>query len=628
MELVKIKDVFISIKNGASIQQDKLSGGIPITRIESISNNIIDLEKLGYAGIINESFEKFYLQDGDILMSHINSVSHLGKAAIYEKRNEKIIHGMNLLCLKADKKVLFPKYAFYFFTTTQFRDSIKKITKKSVNQASFNITSFYDIEIPVLLLLDQIHIANILGKAEKLIAQRKESLRLLDAFLKSTFLEMFCTNKEIESWHETSFGKLVEQKKVSMRSGPFGSSLLHGEFSETGDIKVLGIDNVVNNRFEWKRNRCITLEKFQELKRYQVFPNDVLISIMATVGRTAVVPENIPISINSKHLAAITLDKETLNPYFVSFAFQTHPTILKQMKNSMKGAIMDGLNLTIIKSIKFKHPPIHLQNQFASIVSKTETLKKQYTASLRELENLFGVLSQKAFKGELNKAEQIVSTYALKEMSLSIAAEPTVVFEKTVSTIPPAKKGFAKQVLGGKIVSLFKNDKYFTHIKFQKLQYLAEQIAEEDLLWNYYRQSAGPYDNKFMHTVSNKLKQNKWFEENNYKFYPLPKANDVDKYYSGYFGNKEEKLNKLFSLLENATEKFCEAVAAVYAVWNNHIILKKPFDATEIKKEFFEWSSRKGEIFTENEFDKTLPWMQNQKIIPTGFGQLIKEKLK
>src|SRR5690606_631058 len=38
---------------------------------------------------------------------------------------------------------------------------------------------------------DQIRIANILGKAESLIDQRKESLRLLDEFLKSTFLGMF-----------------------------------------------------------------------------------------------------------------------------------------------------------------------------------------------------------------------------------------------------------------------------------------------------------------------------------------------------------------------------------------------------------------------------------------------------
>jgi type I restriction enzyme S subunit len=62
---------------------------------------------------------------------------------------------------------------------------------------------------------------------------------------------------------------------------------------------------------------------------------------------------------------------------------------------------MDGLNLTIIRRIKMKLPPIELQNKFGVTFEKTETLKTQYQQSLQELENLYGSLSQKAFRGEL-----------------------------------------------------------------------------------------------------------------------------------------------------------------------------------------------------------------------------------
>ena len=48
-----------------------------------------------------------------------------------------------------------------------------------------------DLEVPVISVTDQLHIANLLSKAENLISQRKESIRLLDEYLKSTFLEMF-----------------------------------------------------------------------------------------------------------------------------------------------------------------------------------------------------------------------------------------------------------------------------------------------------------------------------------------------------------------------------------------------------------------------------------------------------
>lgn len=508
--------------------------------------------------------------------------------------------GSTIALLRKKQPELYSTSFIGIFLQSQYQYLRNKSTGATIPHISRK--ALEDLQIPAINIFDQLHIANLLSKAENLIIQRKESITLVDEFLKNSFLEIFYTNSEIDNWNEVSFEELAEKKKASMRSGPFGSSLLHGEFTETGDVKVLGIDNVVTNRFTWKRSRCITNEKFKELRRYRVYPNDVLISIMATLGRTAVVPKDIPLCINSKHLAAITLNKEIANPYFVAYAFHSHPLIVRQMSNSIKGAIMDGLNLTIIRRIKLKLPPVELQNKFGEMFEKTEALKTQYQQSLQELENLYGSLSQKAFKGEL--------------ISSSVKQ----------SAIPENKKGFAKQVLGGKIVSLFKDDKNFTRIKFQKLQYLAEHIAEENLLWNYYRQSAGPYDNKFMHNVAIKLKQNKWFEERRYKFYPLQKVNDIDRYYQNYFGSKRDRLDELFGLLKNASEKFCEAISTSYAVWNNHIILQQSFDEEKIKTDFFEWSSRKGNLFTEDEFEKALAWMQKHAIIPNGFGELIKEK--
>lgn len=326
--------------------------------------------------------------------------------------------GSTMVKLNVKDKKQFSPFFIYRFLQTKSEFLKRKATGATIMH--INRKSLEQLDVPEFDLNHQLHIADILGKAENLIVWRKESIAKLDEFLKSTFLEMFYSNSESVNWNETRVEELAEKKKASMRSGPFGSSLLHGEFTETGDVKVLGIDNVVTNRFTWKRNRCITNEKFKELKRYRVYPNDVLISIMATLGRTAVVPEDIPLCINSKHLAAITLDKKLANPYFISYAFHSHPFIVRQMSNSVKGAIMDGLNLTIIKRIKLKLPPIYLQNKFGNVFLKTEALKAQYQQSLQELENLYGILSQKAFKGELS----------LKDEGMLMAAESAVNYTK------------------------------------------------------------------------------------------------------------------------------------------------------------------------------------------------------
>ena len=85
--MARLGDVFSVIRNGASIKQTDGAGGLPITRIETISNREVDRNKLGYAGIKGaDKYRGNILQDGDILMSHINSEKHLGKVALYKKQ--------------------------------------------------------------------------------------------------------------------------------------------------------------------------------------------------------------------------------------------------------------------------------------------------------------------------------------------------------------------------------------------------------------------------------------------------------------------------------------------------------------------------------------------------------------
>ena len=350
MKQVKIGEAFSSIRNGATIQQDKVVDGTPVTRIETIADGTVDWNRLGYASIKGDNFKDFYLQDGDILMSHINSISHLGKVAIFENRNEKIIHGMNLLCLKTNSEKLLPKYAFYYLKSLLFRNSIKKITKKSVNQASFNISNLREIKIPLPSLSDQIQIVTILSKAENLISQRKESIRLLDEFLKSTFLEMFgdnITNKK--KWEKPELKK-------------FGKIITGNTPPRNND------DNYSSNFVEWIKTDNIKGESTYITNAVEYLSASGLESAR-TVESGALLVACIAGSIESVGRAALTDRK-------VSFNQQ-------------------------INAIQPNEEPIELQTQFAQIVEKTEALKTQYQQSLQELENLNGALSQQAFRGEL-----------------------------------------------------------------------------------------------------------------------------------------------------------------------------------------------------------------------------------
>ena len=80
------------------------------------------------------------------------------------------------------------EFLYYYFLSIK-----SELIKKGVGggQPNISATILKDTKIWIPSLSIQFNIVNILNKAENLIAQRKESIRLLDEYLKSTFLEMF-----------------------------------------------------------------------------------------------------------------------------------------------------------------------------------------------------------------------------------------------------------------------------------------------------------------------------------------------------------------------------------------------------------------------------------------------------
>lgn len=170
-----------------------ITSGIPVTRIETISTGEINYAKVGY--IPNESgYETFRMQKGDILYSHINSLSQIGKVAYY-KGDKEIYHGMNLLLLRANEG-LDKQYLYYTLLTDHMRHMAQVIAKPAVNQASISTSDLKRVKIAVPPLAEQRKIAEVLGvwdeaieKQARLIeklALRKRALmqRLLSAKLR------------------------------------------------------------------------------------------------------------------------------------------------------------------------------------------------------------------------------------------------------------------------------------------------------------------------------------------------------------------------------------------------------------------------------------------------------------
>ncbi len=232
MELKKCKlgDCLTMIENGAVIKQKKGADGFPITRIETLSNDKFNRDRLGYADIHDISkYSHYILDDKDLLMSHINSRAFLGRTVLYRKKtNEQIIHGMNVLRLKTDENKLNPIFAYYYFKTPSFRTAIDHIRKDAINQSSLSTQDIKNIDISIPSITEQNRIAHILYGFEQKNSLNSDINQNLEALAKQIydywFVQFDFPNEEGKPY-KSSGGKMVWDKKLK-REIPEGWDVL------------------------------------------------------------------------------------------------------------------------------------------------------------------------------------------------------------------------------------------------------------------------------------------------------------------------------------------------------------------------------------------------------------------
>ncbi|MCM8510950.1 restriction endonuclease subunit S [Acinetobacter bereziniae] len=387
-----LDELCIFIRNGKSVKQSKDVDGLPITRIETIANQTIDSDRVGYAGLTEEEGKSHLLECGDILFSHINSLEHLFKTAIYTGFPEKLVHGMNLLCIRPNPQLIFPQYLLHLLRSSRIRTSLLQFANKSVNQASISAGNLKSFVVNIPTLTEQRRIASILDQADELRQKRQQAIEKLDQLLQATFIDIFGDPvNNPKGWNVGCIGDMLESVK-------YGSS---DKATLEGEIPILRMNNLTySGEMDLRDLKYIT--KAQSDEKYLVKEGDILFNRTNSkelVGKTAVYVGPEPMAYAGYLVRGRT--KGSCSPEYIS-AFLNSPWGKEKLQSMCKSIVgMANINAKEFQSIVLPIPPENEQMYFKTRVLAIREKKQLLVNQLNVFETLFKSLQNQAFSGTL-----------------------------------------------------------------------------------------------------------------------------------------------------------------------------------------------------------------------------------
>jgi len=438
--LTKFDNILFSLNSGLNGKQNKTGEGIPVSRIETIANQRIDMKRIGFLKSYDEEkIEKYRLREGNILFSNINSPAHIGKTALCEK-GVKLYHGVNLLRLTVNEAVI-PSFLNYYCKYIRSLGEFSARAQHAVNQSSINQTKLKGFDIPLAPLKEQIRIAD---KLDSMLAKVDAAQTRLDKIpnilkrFRQSILAAATSGKLTEDWRGSEMNWPVTSLKNVGAGFNYGSS---SKSQKEGKVPVLRMGNLQGGKLDWDKLVYTSDEK--EIEKYLLEPGDVLFNRTNSpelVGKTSIfrgekkaIYAGYLIRVKgSSRLNTEYLNHQLNSPHARDYCWQV----------KTDGVSQSNINAKKLQAYKFHLPEVAEQKEIVhrveSLFSMADTVEKQYHAIRKNTDRLTQSILTKAFRGELVPQDENdePAEKLLEKIKTALAKKP-VLKKKTT----PKKKG-------------------------------------------------------------------------------------------------------------------------------------------------------------------------------------------
>ncbi len=206
------------------------------------------------------------------------------------------------------------------------------------------------------------------------------------------------------TWKHVFITDLVEKNKHAIKAGPFGSSLKKEYYVSKG-YKIYGQEQVISGD-PFYGDYYISEDKYKELYSNKIKPFDVLISLVGTVGKVLILPENCIAGIINPRLIKVSLDRNIYLPKYFKYYFES-ASVKSFCCSKAQGTTMDVLNLSIIKTIPFPLCSVKEQQKIVAEIesrfSVCDQMEETIETSLKQAEALRQSILKQAFEGKLTE---------------------------------------------------------------------------------------------------------------------------------------------------------------------------------------------------------------------------------
>ncbi|EDQ31787.1 Restriction endonuclease S subunit [Hoeflea phototrophica DFL-43] len=318
-----------------------------------------------------------------------------------------------------DERQADPDFILRLFKFYAMNGQFDALGNGGVNRRkSISFSTLGKLSIPLPPLHEQRRIAEILSSVDEAIAATRAVIeqtrkvkqgvmeRLLTKGIGHTRFKQTESGEIPEGWKVATLEELLADITNPMRSGPFGSALKSEELVDSG-VPFLGIDNIQVEQFVCNYKRFLSEDKFRQLRRFAVNPNDVVITIMGTVGRCCVIPPDIGEAVSSKHIWAMSLHHEKYIPELACWQMNFAPWIVSKFTTSAQGGIMSAINSGILRKLVFPVPGLEEQRRILQVWQSFQSELQVEQAKLHNLESLKSDLMSDLLTGRKRVADTL-----------------------------------------------------------------------------------------------------------------------------------------------------------------------------------------------------------------------------